>query len=55
MDNIYVAADLTIVAAGGDDAQAGPLGVEPSTRRVWRTVATLSDELTVLSRFPDYR
>lgn len=50
MGKIYQYADLTIVAASGEDANAGLPGVEPGTREHKQKEVKISDDLTVMNR-----
>ncbi|KAI1081588.1 heterokaryon incompatibility protein-domain-containing protein [Whalleya microplaca] len=52
MDSIYRRASCTIVAASGDDANAGLPGVEEGSRHIIQHTAIYSDELTLLSLLP---
>ncbi|RYP49459.1 hypothetical protein DL769_011068 [Monosporascus sp. CRB-8-3] len=55
MDRIYAEAALTIVAAGGDDANAGISGLHPGSRNIRQQTARYSSELTLLSLLPDWQ
>ncbi|KAK3953000.1 heterokaryon incompatibility protein-domain-containing protein [Pseudoneurospora amorphoporcata] len=50
MGKIYQYADLTIVAASGEDANAGLPGVEAGTREAKQKEVKISDDLTIMNR-----
>ncbi|KAK3345596.1 LOW QUALITY PROTEIN: heterokaryon incompatibility protein-domain-containing protein [Neurospora tetraspora] len=50
MGKIYQYADLTIVAASGEDANAGLPGVEPGTREAKQKQVKISEDLTIMNR-----
>ena len=50
MGKIYQYADLTIVAASGENADAGLPGAEPGTRKVKQKEAKISEDLTIMDR-----
>ncbi len=52
MDCVYAGAVLTIVAAGGDDANAGLAGVRPGSRKVKQIVEKVSPETSLASPLP---
>ncbi|KAH8194942.1 hypothetical protein TruAng_010883 [Truncatella angustata] len=53
MDQIYSRAALTIVAAGGDSANAGLSGLHPGSRNITQNIAEYSPELILMSLQPD--
>ncbi|KAH6648703.1 heterokaryon incompatibility protein-domain-containing protein [Truncatella angustata] len=53
MDQIYSRAALTIVAAGGDSANAGLPGLHPGSRHITQNIAEYSPELILMSLQPD--
>lgn len=53
MDVIYTRASLTIVAAGGDDANAGLSGLRPGSRNLTQVTAEYSPDLTIMAVQPD--
>ncbi|OBT61192.1 hypothetical protein VE03_08685 [Pseudogymnoascus sp. 23342-1-I1] len=53
MDAIFTRASFVIIAAGGDDANAGLSGMNGGPRDVTQHTATYSDELTLLSLKPN--
>ncbi|RYP91357.1 hypothetical protein DL770_002497 [Monosporascus sp. CRB-9-2] len=55
MDRIYAEAALTIVAAGGDDANAGISGLHPGSRNIRQQTARYSAEFTLVSLLPDWQ
>ncbi|RYP35383.1 hypothetical protein DL766_002559 [Monosporascus sp. MC13-8B] len=55
IDRIYAEAALAIVAAGGDDANAGISGLHPGSRNIRQQTARYSSELTLVSLLPDWQ
>ncbi|ETS84258.1 hypothetical protein PFICI_02283 [Pestalotiopsis fici W106-1] len=53
MDHVYTRAALTIVAAGGDGADAGLPGLVPGSRSLTQVVADYSSELKLVTLQPD--
>lgn len=49
MDRVYTQAALTIVAAGGDDANAGLPGLSPGSRTLTQAVADYSSDLELVA------
>lgn len=53
MDQVYTQAALTIVAAGGDDANAGLPGLSPGSRTLTQVVEDYSSDLELVALQPD--
>ncbi|KAI0142090.1 heterokaryon incompatibility protein-domain-containing protein [Pestalotiopsis sp. NC0098] len=53
MDRVYTQAALTIVAAGGENANAGLPGISPTSRILIQAVADYSSDLKLVALQPD--
>ncbi|KAI1181153.1 heterokaryon incompatibility protein-domain-containing protein [Nemania sp. FL0916] len=53
MDQIYQHAELTIVVAGGDNADCGIDGLEPGSRSLETNTAVVSEDLTLMMLLPE--